>query len=80
MDFFGRVVDQEGNGVENVTIHYKVGKAGNYLDSGIIKNTDERKETTTQRRPKTLPPMSEFDLELLSDRSLRLFLPTASLC
>ena len=42
MDFFGRVIDQDGIGVEGVTIHYKVQKAGNYLESGVIENTDEK--------------------------------------
>ena len=44
MDFFGKVIDQDGQGVGDVTIHYIVGKAGNYLDSGIIKNTNEKKK------------------------------------
>ncbi len=42
MDFFGRVIDQDGNGVEGVTINYRVQKAGDYLESGVIKNTDEK--------------------------------------
>ncbi|RYZ92171.1 MAG: carboxypeptidase regulatory-like domain-containing protein [Proteobacteria bacterium] len=45
MDFFGRVVDQDGNGVEGVTINYRVQKAGDYLESGVIKNTDEKMDT-----------------------------------
>jgi hypothetical protein len=47
MDFFGRVVDQDGLGVGNVTVHYTVGKAGDFLDSGLIKNTDEKRQVSS---------------------------------
>jgi len=43
MDFFGRVIDQDGQGVKGVTIQYTIGKSGNYLESGVLKNTDEIK-------------------------------------
>lgn len=48
MDFYGRVVDQNGNGVEGVTIHYKARKAGNYLESGIIENTDKKSQAISK--------------------------------
>lgn len=43
MEFYGKVVDENGQGMPDVTIHYTIQKAGNYLESGMIENTDEKK-------------------------------------
>lgn len=45
IDFFGHIVDQDGNGVEGVMINYRVHKAGDYLESEVIKNIDEKMQT-----------------------------------
>lgn len=45
INFFGKVIDQNGNGVAGVGIHYHVSKSGIYNESGEIKNTDERNKT-----------------------------------
>lgn len=42
--FFGRVIDENGNGVVGAKIYYQVRKAGTYLGSGKLKNTNETKQ------------------------------------
>jgi hypothetical protein len=42
--FFGRVIDENGNGVVGAKIYYQVRKVGTYLGSGKLKNTNETKQ------------------------------------
>ncbi len=42
--FFGRVVDQDGRPLGGAIVRYKVQRAGNYLESGVIENTGKKGE------------------------------------
>ena len=42
IDFYGRVIDPEGIGVQGATIHYQLERAGKLMAAGDIVNNNEK--------------------------------------